>query len=91
MQLCAPLDNSYLTVKYRPRKAVLAFVNEDNGSLQFDIDTYEDNDIDDKLFEFMPFPNKPNKRNVAYITENTSNDTLNYYIEKMIEGMSRFE
>jgi hypothetical protein len=91
--MCAPPSELWITIKHNPRKAVLAFINDPDGNLLFDIDTYAHNDIrvQSPPFTRTPFPSKPNKRHVARVTAQTSNQQLTYLIDKMIEGMSRFE
>lgn len=93
LELSAPASEKWITVKLHPRKAVLAFRQDDEGNLQFDIDTYAHNDITDPrgLFQTTPNPRKPNKRHVASLTPNTSREELAYFIAKMIEGMRIFE
>lgn len=93
LYLSAPSSERWITVKLHPRKAVLALRDEPNGNLKFDIDTYAHNDIRDTrgLFQMIPNPAKPNKRHVAFVTPNTSDIDLDYFVEKMIEGMRLFE
>jgi hypothetical protein len=91
--LCAPPSEQWITIKASPRKAVIAFIDDPDGRLRFDIDTYADKDIIDqrKLLEFIPDSGKPNKRHVGYISANTSDDIVDYFIEKMIEGIRKFD
>ena len=92
LRLSAPPSEKWLTVKLHPKKAVLAFRNNRNRDLKFDIDTYADNDIEDERGLFLPPPpGKPNKRHVAIITSRTSAVDLKYYIDKMIDGMRIFD
>jgi|GEM_PF-2460724 len=93
LQLCTPPSEEWLTVKLHPKKAVLAFVNDVNGDLVFDIDTYAHDDIQVRsdLFRLVPNHSKPNKRHEATITGRTSVEDLEYFIQKMIEGINKFE
>jgi hypothetical protein len=92
LRLSAPPSEKWITVKLHPRKAVLAFRQDRNGNLKFDIDTYRNNDITDPLGLFGPPPSgKPNKRHVGTILSVTSSGDLGYYIDKMIEGMQIFD
>jgi hypothetical protein len=93
LALCAPASELWITVKVSPHKAVIAFRNDEQGYLHLDIDTYGDNDISDKrgLFQFIPNESKPNKRHVCTITPTTSEIDLDYFIQKVIEGMRAFE
>ena len=93
LHLCTPPSEEWLTVKVHPKKAVLAFVNDANGNLVFDIDTYAHNDIQVRsdLFLLVPYDSKPNKRHVATITDRTSDEDLKYFIQKIIEGINKFE
>lgn len=93
LALCAPPSEQWITIKVSPRKAVLAFIDEPDGRLHFDIDTYANNDITDErgLMEFIPNEGKPNKRYVGYISPETPSDIVAYFIQKMIDGMRRFE
>ena len=89
----APPTEKWLTVKVHKNKAVLAFRNDKNGNLNFDIDTYASDDIDDplNLLRLIPNRNKMNKRHVATITSETRDKDLNYLIQKMIEGIQKYE
>lgn len=93
LALCAPPSEQWLTVKLRPKKAVLAFVDQSDGKFKFDIDTYAHDDISDErgLMELMPIEEKPNKRYVGYVSPTSPDDELEYFIRKMIEGMQKFE
>ena len=93
LALCAPPSERWLTIRASPRKAVIAFIDEADGRLRFDIDTYADNDIIDqrKLLQFIPDAGKPNKRHVGYISPETPDDVVGYFIEKMLEGMRKFD
>jgi len=93
LYLSAPSSEQWITVKKSPRKAVIAFRNDNLGNLKFDIDTYADNDITDNkgLLELIPDPEKPNKRHVAHVTPKTSDNDLEYFISKMLEGMRKLD
>ena len=92
LTICTPPSEEWITIKVSPRKAVIAFINEPDGRLHFDIDTYADNDITDPrgLLELIPNEGKPNKRHVGYISPETPDDIVKYYIKKMIEGIRKF-